>query len=176
MGSEIRKARDRATAAWTDAVQASYENVAPHIGVEYMFRQWSGSVSKVYTDQWLGCDRHEDSGWDWHEIARRHRSPKEQTVALLSYDKLCALAHFTASRKRVLVRFLEGNPRPDCHMKGCRALLMLDLATTYGQRLGNSEIHLQPVNPTLAELYRSRFGFVDGLDDQREPILKRSLS
>lgn len=176
MGSEIRQAEARARAAWIEAVQASYENASGYVGFDYTFREWSRSVHEMYTDQWFGHDRHKDGGWDWPEISRRHRAIKDRTVALISEDRLSALAQIRVTKSRILVGFLEGDPRPDCHIKGMRALLMLDLASTYGQRLGKGEIHLKPLNGDLAELYRTKMGFVDGRDGSGDQVLKRSLS
>lgn len=157
-------------------MQSSYKNMMPHIKAKYTFRLWSRSVEEDFISQWVNEDRHSDGGWDWAEIARRHREVKDKVVALYVNERLSALSLIKMSSSRVLVRFLEGDPRPDCHIKGSRALLMLDLAATYGQRLGRKEIHLQPLNGDLAELYRSKFGFVDGTDGSGEPVLKRGLS
>lgn len=176
MGSELARAKARAADAWTEAVQQSYKNVSGHIGHDYTFMTWSRSVEEQYINQWGKESRHLDAGWDWIEIVRRNRGFKDRTVALYCCgDRLSALSHFRVSKSRVLVGFLEGDPRPDCHIKGRRALLMLDLAATYGQRMGRSELHLQPVNEELAELYRSVYGFYDGKDGHGEPVLKRSL-
>lgn len=175
LSSEVARAKARAVDAWAEAVQHSYKNMRPHLQEQYSFRQYSNSVKQDYIDQWVAEERHQDAGWDWIEVARRHRDVKDVVAALYVEDRLSALALFRASKSRVLVRFLEGDPRPDCHMKGSRALLMLDLAATYGQRLGVRELHLQPVNEGLAELYRSKFGFTDDKDGSGQPILKRVL-
>lgn len=175
LSTEVARAKARAIDAWTESVQRSYANMRPFMKVIYSFKIWSNSVRKDYEDQWLKEPRHNDAGWDWVAISEHHKEIKDVTVALYVEGALCALALFRASKSRVLVRFLEGDPRPDCHIKGSRALLMLDLAATYGQRLGRSELHLQPVNEDLAEHYRSRFGFTDGKDGNGQPVLKRFL-
>ncbi|WP_152455698.1 hypothetical protein [Roseivivax sp. THAF40] len=175
MGSEVAKAKKRAESAFSEAVQQSYHNMAGVIPVDYTFRLWSRSIFEIYVEQWLTQLRSADAGWDWLDVSRRHKENKDVVVALFSRNRLSALCLIRASRARVLVRLLEGDPRPDCHMKGSRALLLLDLAATYGQRLGCGELHLQPVNDALAELYKTRFGFVDAVDGSGEPILKRSL-
>ncbi len=175
MGSEVRQAKARADNAWVDAVQTSYQNAEGHVPFDYTFREWSHSVEEMFTDQWLNDTGHRSYGWDWREISRQHRGFKNRTVALVSSERLSALSQIKVSKSRVLVSFLEGDPRPDCHIKGMRALLMLDLAATYGQRLGRREIHLQPLNGQLAELYRTRMGFVDGKDGNGDHVLKRSL-
>ena len=175
MNAELLRSRRHVDQAWQEAVAASYGNMSPHIGRDYVVKLWSRSVEEQFRSQWCDAERHGDAGWDWHEIRRNYRGHKDVIVALEANDQLCALALFVLSRQRVLVRFLEGDPRPECYMKGSRALVMLDLAATLGQRYGCKEIHLQPVNDDLKMLYKETYGFTEGKDGSREPILKRDL-
>lgn len=159
MSAELRRAKNRMSDAWTSAVQASYANMKPYVDVPYTMSLWSGSISNAYKDQWLVCERHPDGGWDWLEIRRKYNSVKD-TIAVLSVDdRLSCLALFHTSRDRVLVRFLEGDPRGDCQLVGIRVTLMLDLAFTFGQRYGCKEVQLVPVNLALEKLYNDRYGF-----------------
>lgn len=61
-------------------------------------------------------------------------------------------------------------------MQGRRAIVMLDLAATYGQRLGCEEIHLEPVNDKLKSLYCGTFGFEEVLSRDGSKYLKRGLT
>lgn len=175
MNAELAKAKRRVEQAWQEAVKASYDNMSPYIDHDYTLRLWSRSVEEQFRSQWCSVERHDDAGWNWSEVRRNYRGPKDVIVALEAEDQLCALALFRLTRDRVLVRFLEGDPRAGCNMKGSRALVMLDLAATLGQRYGCKEIHLQPVNDDLKMLYVETYGFEEGKDGSCEPILKRGL-
>ncbi|WP_157968894.1 hypothetical protein [Tropicimonas sp. IMCC34011] len=177
MNSELRRVRDRTEAAWQEAVNAFGKNVISFHERPVAVRLWSRTIEEAYRSQWLTATRSDDAGWEWPEISNRYRNePKARQFAIMADDRLAALCFLLASRQRVLVRFLEGDPRQDCPLRGKRALLALDLAATYGQRLGCHEIHLEPVNEPLAELYRGRFGFKDGKDGNKKPVLKRGLA
>ena len=174
MNAELRKAKEHVNQAVQDAVNASYENLSSHISQDYTLRRFSRSVEMLYNEQWCGEERHPDGGWDWIEVSRRYRGPKDILMALESEGRLSALFLSTLSRERVLVRGLEGDPRLDCHMKGVRALVSLDFAVTLGQRHGCKEIHLEPINGDLNALYIGKFGFSEGLFEKK-PILKKGL-
>jgi len=176
MNAELKKAKDRAAQAWSDSVLAAGKNMAPFISVEYSIVQWSNSVSELYRDQWCGEERHSDAGWDWEEIYRRYKSrPKNCLAAMICDGRLSCLALFTATRQTVSVAFLEGDPREDCKMKPFRATIMLDLAATYGQRLGCNEIRLEPVNDRLTKLYEDDYGFERVTPKKGETYVRRSL-
>ena len=59
-------------------------------------------------------------------------------------------------------------------MKGRRAFVVLDVVATYGQRLGCDEIHLEPINEALRELYIGVYGFAAD-DGAASGLLKRKL-
>lgn len=129
----------------------------------------------MYEKQWVGQARHPDAGWDWPRIGRLYDEPKDQILAVITDDRLAALGLVSASHARVIVRFLEGDPRDDCPLRGARAAIVLDAAATYGQRLGCREIHLEPVNASLSELYCGIYGFVEVPGKRGVEYLKRDL-
>ena len=55
--------------------------------------------------------------------------------------------------------FLEGDPQPDCPLKGFRIPIFLDVAANYAQDRGKTELRVWPLNDNLAELYREAYGF-----------------
>jgi hypothetical protein len=176
MNAELRKAKDRADAAWSDAMVTSAENMAEYIPETYSIALWSRSVREMYQGQWCQVSRHPDGGWDWDEVSRLYKTaPKDRIIALKSQDRLCCLALVCATRERVLLRLLEGDPRGDCHMRGKRATIMLDLVATYGQRLGCGEIHLEPVNEDLRTLYEDVYGFERVITRKGETYMKKGL-
>jgi len=95
--------------------------------------------------------------------------------AIKSGDRLSALMLVTVHENFVKVDFLEGDPRPDCPLKGFRATLALDIAARYGQGMGKREIRLEPVNQELRDLYITGYGFEEITPARGQPYLKRDL-
>jgi hypothetical protein len=171
---EFERAKARDNQAWTEATIASSNNLKDHINCNYSVSIWSNATRQAYAQQW--CPHPRRCEWDWDNIESRYRPPKERVCAVLAGDRLAALALITATRARVKVNFLEGDPRLDCPMQGQRALVVLDLAATYGQRLGCEEIHLVPVNDTLLTLYCGTYGFEEVLVKGSTEYLRRGLT
>lgn len=147
----------------------------PALGSEYRIALWSNSVEQMYQDQWCAEPRRKDRGWDWQGVYRSHRGPKDRLAALISGDRLSALTQISATRERVKVGLLEGDSRLDCPLKSTRALILLDLAATYGQVLGCNEIHLEALNDVLMMLYRDSYGFVHAPFKGAPFAMKRGL-
>jgi hypothetical protein len=59
----------------------------------------------------------------------------------------------------VTLAFLEGDPRPECPLKGRRALIALDATARYAQGRGKTEIRISPINASLECLYVEQYGF-----------------
>lgn len=74
-------------------------------------------------------------------------------------DRLCGLGLATTNRTSVILQFIEGDPRPDCPLRGKRLPIALEAVACYGQGRGKSEIRLQPINEKLASLYRDVYDF-----------------
>lgn len=171
---EFERAKDRDNQAWTEAAVASSNNIKDFVGLNYSVSIWSNAIRHAYAQQWCSHPRRCD--FDWNEISRRFTPPKERVFAVSVEDRLAALGAITASKVRVKVNFLEGDPRADCPLQGRRALVVLDLAATYGQRLGCEEIHLVPVNDTVRTLYCGTYGFEEVFSKGRLDYLKRGLT
>jgi len=85
------------------------QNLRAHLP-EFNLSGWSGRSREAYLDQWPGGGR-----WKWEEIFRRHNDPDRLDIAIWgANDRLCGLALGTTTSEYVEIRFLEGDPRPDC--------------------------------------------------------------
>lgn len=125
-------------------------------GISLDVMRFNRRAFEALTDQWR--DRRVD--WDWHEICRKNRGPKSYCIAIWAdADCLAGLSLMTVSGEAVTVRYLEGDPRPDCPIKGLRALVALEVATNYAQICGLYEVRIQPLNEALASLYENVYGF-----------------
>ncbi|UMY19094.1 hypothetical protein MMB17_07290 [Methylobacterium organophilum] len=153
-----------AKAKWLDrqeeARRRAGTNVEAFVGRPLNLGAWSGRTLQAYEEQWLAEQRHNDAGWDWPEIIRRYRNePDAMSIAMWSEARLSGLALATTSAEAVTVKFLEGDPRPDCPLRGLRALIAVEAAMMYGQGIGRREVRVEPVNDTLATMYCDMLGF-----------------
>lgn len=73
--------------------------------------------------------------------------------------RLSGLALATISGEAVTVRFVEGDPREGCPLKGWRAAIAIETAHCYAQACGRREVRVTPVNDRVAVLYRDILGF-----------------
>jgi len=129
----------------------------PHLP-EFNLSGWSGRAREAYRDQWLGDPK---CNWDWEEIFRRHNDPDRLDIAIWgANERLCGLAVGCTTGQALEIRFLEGDPRPDCPLKGRRILIVLESAATYAQARGRLELRVRPKNERLEDLYRQTYGFV----------------
>jgi hypothetical protein len=74
-------------------------------------------------------------------------------------ERLCGLGLGLTKGDYVELRFVEGDPRPDCPLKGQRILVFLECSTLYAQAIGRSELRVEPINERLANLYQKVYGF-----------------
>ena len=134
---------------------------------------WGTKAQGAYESQWLS--RHPDSTfWDWTEIFRRHRNELE--IAIWSpVARLSGLSVATASGEAIEVRFLEGDSRPDCPLKGSRMLIALDCASRYAYGRGKRELRVRPVNSALEDLYQEIYGFHLVKDKPGSPYWARRI-
>jgi hypothetical protein len=131
--------------------------LAPVLKVDFQIAGWSSRTKQAILDQW---NRKAGQGWDWDEIFRRHRDPDRLDIAIWSpQDRLSALALGLTSAESVEIRFLEGDPRQDCPLRGRRALIVLECAACYAQAKGRPELRVRPINERLATLYKQIYGF-----------------
>lgn len=132
-------------------------NLAAHLP-EFNLSGWGARAREAYLDQW---PRIAQKDWDWEEIFRRHADPDRLDIAIWGQnERLCGLAVGTTSSEALEIRFLEGDPRADCPLKGLRILIVLESAACYAQARGRRELRVRPKNEPLEALYRQTYGFV----------------
>jgi hypothetical protein len=132
-------------------------NLQPHLP-DFNLSGWGQRTREAYRDQWLGDPK---CAWDWEEIFRRHGDPDRLDIAIWGQnERLCCLALGTTTSEAVEIRFLEGDPRPDCPLKGRRILIVLESAACYAQARGRAELRVRPKNERLEDLYRQTYDFV----------------
>ena len=123
------------------------------IGHPVRITEWTGRALKSL-DDWGRSE------FDWPEIMRRDNDPDRLDMAIWSgQERLAALGLAVTTGQAVILRFLEGDPRQDCPLKGRRILIALETAANYAQAQGKKEIRLQPVNDKLVDLYEKVYGF-----------------
>ena len=155
--SELRRAKAR----YLEARSKAYNHAAKLrgvVGVDFRVGEWSRSVEEAYKGQWLGV-RHDDGGFDWPRIFDRHRDPSRLDIVIRVDERICGIGIGTVSGDSVFLRFLEGDPRTDCPLKGRRILIALETAAAYAQALGRRQLRLEPVNAALESLYVDVYGF-----------------
>jgi hypothetical protein len=93
-------------------------------------------------------------------MRRNRNEPDALSLAIwVGEDRLSGLGFVMPDSRAVTVKFLEGDPRPDCPLVGRRALIALEASALYAQGIGRRRIRVEPANATLAALYRDRYGF-----------------
>lgn len=128
------------------------------LGVEFTLTGWGERAKEAYADQWLN---HCTPQFDWERIFRIHRDLDRLDLVIWGPGgRLSGLALGLTTPQAVIMSFIEGDPRPDCPLKGKRVLIGLECGTCYGQVRGRTEIRIQPINKRLEELYRQEYGFV----------------
>ncbi len=119
---------------------------------------WGERVRTAYLDQWFAEPMKPQ--FDWVEVFARHNDPDRLDICVWSGDRLSGLALGTTTGEAVEMRFVEGDPRPDCPLKGRRILIFLEAATCYAQVRGRRELRIRPINERLEHLYTQTYGFV----------------
>jgi hypothetical protein len=131
----LQRAKDRYDRIKDEARLAANIALRPHYG-DFRLDRWTAKAREAYDQQWT--HRHPDSAqWDWHEIFRRHRDPECLDVVLWAgEDRLAAIALALVGAVAVELRFLEGDYRADCPLRGRRVPIILECAANYAQGLG----------------------------------------
>lgn len=158
MSSSLAAAKARFEQNRFDSRFRAVKNLQPQIPA-FNLSGWGAKARESYTNQWFidgVCPT-----FDWAEIFRRHDDPDRLDVAVWGLeDRLCGLALGLTTGESVDLRFIEGDPRPDCPLKGQRILIILEAAACYAQARGRSELRIRPINETLEVLYSQTYGFV----------------
>ena len=158
MPYNVQRHREKCEAAKREARIQAALNLQGHIGVEFMLGGWGARSREAFTDQWSG---NHATGWEWPEIFRRHNEPDQLDMSIWGPDgeRLCGLGLGLTRGDYVELRFIEGDPRLDCPLRGRRALIFLECSTCYAQARGRSELRIEPINEGLANLYQKVYGF-----------------
>ncbi|WP_144445574.1 hypothetical protein [Inquilinus limosus] len=160
MSAELRRAKERYERDRDTARREAALNLRPHLAVDFRLSGWTGKTLGAYFDQWGPADRHPDGDWDWPEIIRRHNDADRLDIAIWGPDdRLCGLALGLTKGRAIEIRYVEGDPRADCPLTGRRILIVLECAAIYAQAMGKAELHVQPVNASLVDLYQVKYGF-----------------
>lgn len=161
--AEFARAKQRYQSAQERARRQAAVNLIEPIGISFYLTNWSHRALHAHAAQWLavGARPHSEGGWDWDAIYRRYRTDMSAMDIVIwgPGDRLSGLSLVTANSISVSIGWIEGDPRPDCPLVGKRLLITLEAAACYAQALGRREIHLKPLNDTLADLYRTVYGF-----------------
>jgi hypothetical protein len=175
LSRELARAKERYASAALTAYREAALNLQPVFGVPILLSGWSRRVEEAYNNQWPEM-RHPDAGWDWHEIFRRHKDPDRFPIVMWGpNDRLCGLSLVLTTGRAVEVRFLEGDPRSDCPLKGRRIPIALEAAACYGQGLGKTEIRVHPVNDALEDIYIRCYGFIKESPRGEKPFFRRAI-
>jgi hypothetical protein len=156
--SELERAKARYAEQRESAFRIAGQNLVPLIGVQFHITGWTNKAREALAT-WRETGRHVDGRFDWEEIFRRYRETDRLDMAIWVGDRLAALGLGTCTGSSVLLRYLEGDPRQDCPLKGRRILIALEAAANFAQARGKNEIRVQPVNEALSNLYEGVYGF-----------------
>lgn len=173
---DIVRARFQMTAR--TALARAEATLAVHVGSPMALEPAGRRAELAFRDAWFPAAP--DRGFDWLEIWRQLRAPDTLHMAVWARqmrgdDQLAALASLRVTGRAVEVAFLEGDPRPDCPLKGVRTAAVLEAAAHYAQLLGRRELRLTPVNERTRRLYVEGYGFAERLENGRKMGLRRDI-
>jgi hypothetical protein len=155
--STFARAKERYQVDRHAAYRFSTDNLVSVVGVNFHVTGWSNDARHALATQW---NQRGDDDWDWSEIFRRHNDPDRLDMAIWSPEaRLSALSLGLTRSNYVEIRFLEGDRRRDCPLKGSRALIAIQCAAAYAQARGRAELRVQPTNERLKSLYMDIYGF-----------------
>jgi hypothetical protein len=133
--------------------------LGPVLGLDFHVSGWSGKGREALASQWIS-EGNQLSVWDWNEIFRRHNDPDRLDMVIWGpSDRLCGLGLGLTMSQAVEIRFVEGDLRQGCPLKGKRTLIFLECAAGYAQLRGKAELRIEPKNQALINLYTKRYGF-----------------
>jgi hypothetical protein len=175
--ADLRRAKERYRQAKFDARRQAFTNLTAAFNATFRLTEWSRSAEEAYERQWIASGATRSTNFDWPEIFRRYRNEPDalDLVVWGPDDRLSALALATKTGSAISVDGIEGDPRPDCPLKGKRAVIVLEAAACYGQGLGRSELRLVPLNDAVAKHYAEVCGFKAFTPKGGEPYYRRRI-
>ena len=151
------------------------QDLTPHIGVQFQIGEWTQRTLHAYDEQWPK-PRHPDAGWDWPQAFAVHRDFDRLPLVLWGPGgRLSGLGLATTTNNAVVIKFLEGDPRTDCPLRGRRALIALETASRYAQMMGRTELRVHPVNSSLDGLYQGVYGFTKETPRKGPSFLRKEV-
>lgn len=160
--AEMRRAAERRAVVREAAFRQATENLKPYIKLPIRLYEWTGTTEAAYRDQWIPLGRRPRTPhWDWPEIHKIYKSDMDRFVLAewVEPDRLSGLALIHSAGASVSIEAVEGDGRPDCPLKGKRALVALEVATCYAQGMGRKTLRLEALNDHLFRLYTEVYGF-----------------
>jgi hypothetical protein len=161
------------------AHRAAEQSLMTNIGVDFRISDFSRSTDRLWREQWqpVNIRQPPNGGWDWVASRELHRNdPSVFGAAILIGERLCGLALATVSNAAVRVNLLEGDPRPDCMLKGHVLRIILEASACYAQLLGRDELHvLDPVEGLIATYTDDVFKFTLVTPRKGAPYLRRRV-
>ena len=131
------------------ARDATMAGLCPEFG-EFQLTAW---ILGTFESLWPNPE------YPWDMIRKIYIEPDRLELALWADNRLIALGICQTKDDVLVIRVLEG-PRDDaCSFAGQRAFILSDAAVRYAQIRGKREVHLQPANPDLVNLYVAGCGF-----------------
>jgi len=118
--------------------------------------------------QWQGSShRPPEGGWDWHRVRlaeEKHRG--HLGAAIWIDDRLIGLATLGLNGRAVVIRYLEGDPRPVSRTRGLVATVVMEVAACYARHKKRPEIWMWNVaNQRLVNFYCETFGMTSAVHD-----------
>lgn len=177
--SSLAATKARYIKAQDAARRQALKNLAPVIGEDYYLTEYSNRSQIAVEQQWdVDTHPYPNQRFDWDAITRTYRQFKCMTIAAwipAEPERLAALGITAVGDRHVTLECIEADPRPDCPLKGLRALIMIETAVCYAQALGKIEIRLVPANEHLRELYEQTYGFTLETPKQGKPYWVRKV-
>jgi hypothetical protein len=128
--------------------------LVPVLGVSFEISGWNRDAEYAYRRQW------KTSEFPWEDIFRRYNEADRLDIVIWGPGKrLCGLGLAGTQSAAVEIRYIEGDPRNGCPLKGHRGLIVLEVAANYAQGRGKKELRIQPLNGAVKELYIRVYGF-----------------
>ena len=151
--SSVARAKQRYIQNRHDAYAKTTRDLGGVLGVDFSLVELSNRALEAIEKQWG------KSHFDWAAINRKYNDPSCAKFAIWVGERLAAICVADTTGQSVKVRYLEGDPRGDCPLKGRRILVALDAMANYAQLRGKVELVLEPINEKLIDLYESVYGF-----------------
>lgn len=164
--------RERYLQCAHDAFRKCEAKLLQRARLSFAITEYSGRSAEAVREQWEPFGRDHETAWDWAELVRHYRKdPDTLAMAVWSGERLSSLCLATTSGNAVHIRYLEGDPRADCPLRGCRALIALEACAGYAQSRGKTELRVHPLNDRLKGLYVDTYGFDVCSPKKAEPYL-----